>query len=170
MEIDLHWEVDPVLDLPDLNLLSETVQNLNKLTEKFDFLLKQKPAGVCCLNIIITDDLEIKSINKQYRNKNAATDVLTFPFDQSSEKNTHEEFPNYAEIYISQDTAIRQSEKHNLTLLNEFIILIVHGLLHAFHYDHETSEKEKIKMRSYEKDVLTYLGVNSVSPLTTPGN
>lgn len=166
MEIETYWEVSPALTANEISILSGAVGNLSHVTEKFDFFVRKQLHEPLCLNIIIVDDRQIKSMNSDYRGKKKATDVLTFPFDETQDDMLRHDMPNYAEIYISQDTAVKQSKEQNLTLLNEFIILIVHGLLHAFHYDHETSKESMTEMRKYEKDVLTYLGINSIAPLT----
>jgi probable rRNA maturation factor len=179
MEIEIYWEVDSALNSEESNALLESVRKLAQISGTFDFLAQKKISKPMCLNIIVVDDGEIVSMNAGYRNKNEATDVITFPFDETQNEShdadldklrfetTTEIMPNYAEIYISQDTAIRQSKEQNLSLLNEFIILIVHGLLHAFHFDHETSEESKTEMRDHEKTVLNCLGFKFIEPLTS---
>ncbi|MDH4263717.1 MAG: rRNA maturation RNase YbeY [Spirochaetia bacterium] len=163
MEIEIHWEISPKLNDEELKILLETVHNIARNTDHFDFFNKNHLWEPLFLNVIVISDPEIKSMNLKYRSKNETTDVLTFPFDETRLVKNQ---PNSAEIYISQDTAARQCNEHNLTLLNEFIILLVHGLLHAFHYDHETSEESSIEMKYLEKKILSYLGVDS-APLTT---
>lgn len=163
METGIHWEVTPALNKNELLLLEEFVDSINKIIQKFEFFANAEIADPNGLNIVIIDDSQMKIMNSNYRKKNKATDVLTFAFEKT--KSTENE-PNFAEIYISQDTAKKQSEDHNLTLLNEFIILIVHGLLHAFNYDHERSKESSIEMRSYEKRILAHIGAGSIDPLT----
>jgi len=163
METEIFWEVDTRLNSQDMNSLSQFISRIDEITHKFQFFTDVKISEPMHLNIIITDDFQIQEINLSYRKKNKATDVLTFSFDQTTSE-IHG--INCAEIYISQDTALKQSQEQNLTLLNEFIILIVHGLLHAFHYDHEESREAHNQMRQYEKEVLNYLGIDSTEPLT----
>jgi len=178
MEIEIFWETQPELPNDELHQLSEVALNLATMVKTPDFFgtnffIKEQLPEPLNLNIIFTDDAQIRTLNSTYRDKDAATDVLTFPFDPAGSAEDDdsfitppsEEFPSYAEIYISQDTALRQSREQNLTLLQEFIILIVHGLLHAFGYDHEKSEEDKKQMSSLEREVLTRLGLGAISLL-----
>jgi probable rRNA maturation factor len=85
------------------------------------------------LAIAFVDDEAIRELNRKFRGKNKPTDVLTFPGDDGS---------HLGDIVISLDTARRQAvdEKHSLP--TEVKYLLLHGILHALGYDHETDEGE----------------------------
>ena len=84
------------------------------------------------VTIALVDDAAMTELNRKFRRKNKTTDVLTFPGDA----------PYLGDIVISVDQARRQalSEKHALP--TEIRYLILHGLLHALGYDHETDAGE----------------------------
>ena len=87
------------------------------------------------VNILITSDAEIKRLNRTFRRKNKATDILSFPAPV--------EVPELAgDLAISIDTAARQAEEHKHSLEAEMRILILHGLLHLAGEDHETDRGE----------------------------
>lgn len=161
MTSEIFWEVSPALSEPDQALFFNVVNSFDHLTQKFPFFKNLKFPKPLKLNIIITDNSTIKTMNHDYRKKNKFTDVLTFPFDTEQAMATE----NIAEIYLSQDQALIQCKEHKMTLLEEFIILALHGLLHAFHFDHETSLSAKQEMQAYEKELLTFLGFGSLLPL-----
>jgi probable rRNA maturation factor len=83
--------------------------------------------GITCL---ITDDRELRRLNRQFRGKDYATDVLSFPSGDGGE------------IAISLDRAAAQAEEHGHSLANEVRILMLHGVLHLSGLDHETDSGE----------------------------
>ena len=88
------------------------------------------------LSIVICDDLFIKLLNKEYRNIDEATDVLSFSqlednFPLSCNKNVYA-----GDIVISLDTLKRNSEEFNIDINEEFVRLILHGILHIKGYTH----------------------------------
>ena len=94
--------------------------------------------------------MEIKKINKRYRGKNKPTDVISFAYEDS------EQFPGeemLGEIYISIDTARRQSKELSHTLKYELQFLFVHGVLHLLGYTHET-EKDDARMMAAANKIL----------------
>lgn len=93
------------------------------------------------LSIAFVDDAQMRKLNRNYRDKNMTTDVLTFELDQS-----------FGEIVISLDQAKRQAVDERHSLATEVRYLIVHGIIHAHGYDHETDDGEmnalELKVRS----------------------
>ena len=99
--------------------------------------------------IVLVSDPAIKKLNQQYRGKNYATDVLSFPVQRErfeKELKTH-----LGEVVISLDRAARQAKENSLTFANEVEQLILHGLLHLCGYDHETDagemDRAELKLR-----------------------
>jgi len=93
------------------------------------------------VDLYLTDDEEIRVLNRTYRNRDKATDVLSFPLKDKWNS-------SLGEIIISVETADRQKEEQSLG--EEILQLFVHGLLHLLGYDHETEEDSR-KMRPLER-------------------
>jgi probable rRNA maturation factor len=92
------------------------------------FLAQLAPRGnVTCL---ITDDAELRRLNRRFRNKNYATDVLSFPNGEGGE------------LAISLDRAIAQAAEHGHSTFDELRILMLHGVLHLRGMDHQTDSGE----------------------------
>jgi probable rRNA maturation factor len=86
------------------------------------------------VDVLLTSDAELKSLNRAYRGKNKPTDVLSFPTPP-------EIAPQHAgDLAISIDTAARQAATYNHPLDTEVKILVLHGLLHLAGEDHETDK------------------------------
>lgn len=89
-------------------------------------------------SIIFTDDDTIWKINKEYRKKDAPTDVITFAlFADDTNKFVFNKTVELGEIIISVDTAKNQAQD---SLENEILTLICHGILHLLGFDHLTNE------------------------------
>ena len=83
--------------------------------------------------IAFVSDKSIQKLNRQFRDIDKATDVLSFPADEPN---------NLGDVAISIDTAASQAKANGLSLENEIAQLILHGLLHLSGYDHETDDGE----------------------------
>ena len=96
------------------------------------------------IELILTTDEEIRKLNKTYRNKDKATDVLSFPLSN---------MPGMplGSIVISADTAKRVADDLGHSVEDEIKLLFIHGLLHLLGYDHETDNGE---MREKEAEVI----------------
>ncbi len=105
------------------------------------------------ISLLITDDNEIRQLNKEYRGKDSPTDVLSFPMEDDV---------ILGDVVISLDTAIRQSESAEINLDREVAFLFIHGLLHLLGYDHEISEEAEKEMFSLQEDILQKLINNSI--------
>lgn len=96
-------------------------------------------------DIVLTDDKEIHSINKTYRNKDNPTDVITFAlFADDDNKFVFDKTVELGEIIISVDTAKRQAKE---TLKKEILTLIVHGIMHLLGFDHQTNKDYNFVVR-----------------------
>lgn len=97
------------------------------------------------LSILIVDDAKIRKLNRQYRNIDAATDVLSFPQNAGEEA----EFISHmlGDVVISVEMAQRQAAEHQFSVEQELVLLLIHGTLHLLGYDHERSSKEGEIMR-----------------------
>lgn len=109
------------------------------------------------VDITIVDDEEIHILNREYRNVDRPTDVLSFALDEGEEDEPElidgPEEHLLGDIIISAETAQRQGEEFGHGLEREIVYLAVHGLLHLLGYDHMTDEDKKI-MRAKEEEAL----------------
>lgn len=110
------------------------------------------------VSLLICGDNRIQKLNRDFRHKDKATDVLSFP----SYENLRNISPAEDEIFlgdlaISIPTARRQAKEFKISVWDEFIHLYFHGLLHLIGYDHEISEKEEKLMQKWEDRALTLI-------------
>jgi len=107
------------------------------------------------VSIAIVDDNAMRNLNRQFRKKNKTTDVLTFPADDSDADPNAKGRP-LGDIVISIDQARRQATDQKHSLATEVRYLILHGVLHALGYDHETDDGE---MNALELKVRAKVGL-----------
>ncbi|HEX3577816.1 MAG TPA: rRNA maturation RNase YbeY [Thermoanaerobaculia bacterium] len=93
------------------------------------------------VSIAIVDDEAMRNLNRKFRKNNKTTDVLTFPADDSDADPNAKGRP-LGDIVISIDQARRQATDQKHSLATEVRYLILHGILHALGYDHETDSGE----------------------------
>lgn len=111
------------------------------------------------VGITIVDDERIHEINREYRNVDRPTDVISFALDDDLEDSDEPELIDGPEehllgdIIISVETANRQGEEFGHGLEREIVYLAVHGLLHLLGYDHMV-EEDKVIMRAKEEEAL----------------
>ena len=128
-----------------------TKRQLEKLVQQ---LARAEKTGKRSLSILLTTDREIKQLNKRYRHKDKATDVLSFPVATSSPLVRQ----SLGDLVISWETTISQAKEYDVTIYNEFLRLLVHGFLHLCGYDHEhVSQAEAQRMQSRESQLLLKL-------------
>ena len=92
------------------------------------------------LSVLLADDKKIRTLNKQYRGIDQATDVLSFSQNKKDEKEPSSHL--MGDVVISTVTAKRQASEHGLTLEEEIVLLLIHGTLHLLGFDHERSDEE----------------------------
>jgi len=140
------------------------VKNLNKkhnINERFiasiakDTLKVLKKSSRIELGIAFLSDAAIRPINKRYRHRDRATDVLSF------------ELGPCAQILISSDTALKNSGIFNTSFEEEIILYVIHGILHIIGYDDGTAE-EKRRMSKKERMVLNKLCRTDFSKVLMP--
>lgn len=131
--------------------IAEFLRRVLLALEKLDRL----PEEITDVTIALVDDEAMTSLNRKFRRKNKTTDVLTFPADDSYNEPSAKGRP-LGDIVISVDQARRQAldEKHSLA--TELRYLILHGVLHALGYDHETDQGE---MNGLEEKVRGAVGL-----------
>ncbi len=108
------------------------------------------------LTIAFVSDAQMRELNREFRGKNATTDVLSFPFEADQfdfETSPH----NLGDIAISVEQAERQARENNLSLELEIKQLILHGVLHLCGFDHAVDRGE---MNARELELRDKLGIS----------
>ena len=113
------------------------------------------------VSVTFVDDERIHSLNKEYREVDSSTDVLSFPLGENGvyDKNLETGAFLLGDIVISIPTAVRQAETYGHSLQREIGFLTVHSMLHLLGYDHVNGGMEEVRMREKEERVLTELGL-----------
>ena len=143
------------------NIIKEVVHECFK-TEKLD-------KTNIYISITLTNEEEIEKINKQYRNIDRATDVLSFPMFEKEEldKFISENSVNtdinmqgdiLGDIVISIPRVYEQAEEYGHSFERELSYMVVHGFYHLMGYDHIEEADKKI-MRQKEENILSELGI-----------
>ena len=102
------------------------------------------------ITVRIVDAEEGRKLNREYRKKDYATNVLTFDYQQ--------EPTVMADLVLCAPVVEREALEQNKTLEEHYAHLLVHGTLHAQGWDHETSEEDAEEMEAYETDIMKELG------------
>lgn len=156
-------EVDAKFDF-NIEDLSVTVARKVLETEGFD--------GEAEINLTITDDDGIQEINRQFRDMDKPTDVLSFPMISYEEPgdfsvieeqkldiyNPDNESIMFGEIVINENRVRSQALEYGHSEKREFAFLVAHSMLHLCGYDHMTEEEAKV-MEAKQREVLDSLGI-----------
>lgn len=96
------------------------------------------------VSIVIVSDEKIRRLNREYRQQDKPTDVLSFPYHGANEAPPH--CVVHGDVVISIQAALKQAKKHALTLRGEIEMLALHGVLHLCGFDHETDQGEMSRL------------------------
>lgn len=145
-----------------------------KVEEVIRFALSEERVNrECEISVIFVDNSQIREINKETRNIDKETDVLSFPMlDYPKGKVYKDTYENYkfdasymnegelvlGDIVLSLEKAEEQSGEYNHSYLREACYLVVHSVLHLLGYDHMEEEEKKI-MREREEVILSKLSI-----------
>ncbi len=116
------------------------------------------------LSLVITNQEQVRQLNRSYRGKDEPTDVLAFsmlPAEGEVGTDFHFVIPpdgilHLGEVIISYPQAMIQAEEHQHSIERELSILIIHGILHLLGYEHDKPEL-KSRMRAKEAEILSYI-------------
>lgn len=124
-------------------------------------LVQEEFEGSAEISVTFVDDARIHALNKQHRNIDKATDVLSFPLGENGVYDTNPETgaKMLGDIVISMERAVQQAEEYGHPLQREVAFLTVHSMLHLLGYDHVNGGLEAVHMREKEEAVLTQLGL-----------
>lgn len=106
--------------------------------------------------VLLCDDTEMKNLNKEYRQKDAPTNVLSFPAPKSMRVKGM--LAHLGDMALGLETCVKEAKDQGKSLKNHVLHLSIHGALHLLGYDHLTDEEAAV-METLERDVLKGLGV-----------
>lgn len=144
MEIEIFNETEENLD-KELNELKELLVNVAH-DEGLENIL---------FNVIIIDNSRIREINREYRNIDRETDVISFALEDDKTFNL-EEIRVLGDIYISIDKARSQAIEYGHSFKRELSFLAIHGFLHLLGYDHMEKDEEEIMFKKQEEVLSRY--------------
>lgn len=147
-------------ELPFGKKFPQQVEDVLSVFQGFLNQLYKKELGIKALptelHVSLVGDQKMKSLNRDYRDKDKTTDVLSFPVYENIRGG--EEFlmgaVELGDIFISYPVLKKQAKEFKISEENEFFHLLVHGFLHLLGYDHELSDEEEKIMESYEKKLV----------------
>ncbi len=124
-------------------------------------LVQEEFEGPAEVSVTFVDDDTIHQLNKQYRDIDRATDVLSFPLGENGvyDINNDTGAKLLGDIVISIPHAVDQADRYGHSLQREIGFLTVHSMLHLLGYDHVNGGMESVRMREKEETVLTKLGL-----------
>lgn len=153
--------VDISINHPAINLIGR-----RQLTRTTTALLEKCQVARHTVSLRLVGDDEIRSLNRNYRQKDSTTNVLSFPFADGADPSLNFiRIKELGDIVISLDTARREAAEYNQSFLNRVHWLIIHGLLHLLGYDHERSKKDEKIMQAKEHELLAFLQTFRRSPM-----
>ena len=146
---DGHWATEVPSGLRGDQLLHSMLEQAHRLLVSIE-------DGEAELSIVLCDDPYIQQLNRQHRQIDRPTDVLSFAMQEGDGLLADDNV--LGDLVISIETAQRQADELGHPLTHELRVLLVHGLLHLLGYDHETSVDDAAEMRAAERKLLARLG------------
>ncbi|MFZ7119901.1 MAG: rRNA maturation RNase YbeY [Eubacteriaceae bacterium] len=143
--MELHIDNRSKIDLSE-NLVVKIKECINECIKVEKFY------DNCEISLSFVENNEIRQLNKSYRNKDCATDVLSFPMYEESETRIENEIL-LGDIVMSISKAAEQATEYGHTVEREICYLIIHGMFHLLGYDHMQDDEKKL-MREKEKKVI----------------
>lgn len=138
-----------------INGTNEEIKELDELEKFVEFAVKYNKVEDAIFNIIIVDEEKIQELNREYRNIDRVTDVISFALEDDQtfiDVNCRV----LGDIYICFKKALDQSKEYGHSLLREISFLSVHGLLHLLGYDHMKKEDEEVMFDLQERILDAY--------------
>ena len=138
-----------------INETKESIKELEEIKKLLDFALEYLKINNAIFNIIIVDEEKIQYLNKNYRDKDSVTDVISFALEDD-ETFIKTDIRILGDIYICLKRAKDQSIEYGHSFLRELSFLTIHGILHLLGYDHMEASEEKIMFELQERILSEY--------------
>ncbi len=140
------------------NQVNEEIPELDTVLKVLYSAIEKEGLENTIFNLIIVDNEYIHELNRDYRNIDRETDVITFALEDDDTMVLPDGVRVLGDIYISIDKARSQAEEYGHSFLREICFLAVHGFYHLLGYDHMTPEDEKV-MFGKQEEVLSAYGI-----------
>ena len=147
-----------------LHIYFENMQDKHRVTYALKILVRnaieatlafEKVSAGCEVSVTFADNEGIRAINREYRQIDALTDVLSFPlFEESAGKK------QLGDIVLSLERCAAQAEEFGHSFEREAAFLSVHSMLHLLGYDHVNSDEEDAEMRRRQREILDRMGLS----------
>lgn len=111
------------------------------------------------LSILIVDDPQIASLNRDYRNRQGPTNVIAFAMRDGAFAEVTPDL--LGDVVISSDSVAREAHEMDLSFTRRFDELLIHGILHLVGFDHEKSEAQARRMEDRTRELLRAIGADS---------
>lgn len=108
------------------------------------------------MSLLLTGNDEIQVINREYRDKDQPTDVISFAYHETEDFDIGP-YDTLGDIVISLERVVEQAQEYNHSPKRELFYVLTHGILHLLGYDH-IEEEDKIEMRAKEEKILGSFG------------
>ncbi len=154
----------------ELEIYYSNEQELYSVDESIEELIHKAVVGAlefegvdydCEVSVTFTDNEGIRELNREYRAKDSATDVLSFPMYAYTEDDMPDtEFVvELGDIVLSLERAKQQAEEFGHSFEREVAFLTVHSVLHLLGYDHELSEEDDADMRERQRKIMENINI-----------
>lgn len=132
-----------------INETNESISELEEVKKLIEFALKYMDINNSVFNVIIVSEDKIQELNREYRNKDSVTDVISFALEDDSIF-IKTDVRILGDIYICLKRAKDQALEYGHSFLREISFLTIHGLLHLLGYDHMKEEEERVMFKLQE--------------------
>lgn len=140
-----------------INETNEEVKEIEDIEKVIKKAIEIENPGNVEFNIILVNNEYIHTLNREYRNIDRETDVITFALEDYNDI-TYDNYRMLGDIYISLDKAHSQALEYGHSFKREICFLSVHGFLHLLGYDHMEKEDE-IEMFGRQELILNEVGI-----------
>jgi len=151
-------------------ILYQNEQDKFKITFKLKSIIKKAVKGALKhegveydteVSVTFTDNEGIRELNHEHRDKDSATDVLSFPMYSFADGDVpfEDETAELGDIVLSLERADEQAKEFGHSFKREVAFLTVHSMLHLLGYDHETSEEDEKEMFAIQNESMNEIGI-----------
>ncbi len=151
LDIDITYNIEKIDDFFDEKKIKEFVSYILKDEYRGDFNKNEY-----YLSLLITTNAQIQEINREYRQKDDPTDVISFAYNETENFGT---VNMLGDIVISIERVKEQSSEYGHSDEREFYYVLCHGILHLLGYDH-IEEEDRVIMRKREEEILSKFNYN----------
>lgn len=148
INIEINNQVKAGLAVNKVKLVAEVVSDSLKIKQNLN------------VSVALVSDVTIRKFNRLYRKQDKVTDILSF---EAAVKDfvTMPEDRSLGEILICWPRIKQQARENNWSVQEEFLYILVHGLLHLWGYDHEQSWQQAKKMEKLHQKIMSRLGIKA---------